>query len=234
MVAIWDGPAVAAGIRAQGRLRREYVESGHRLIGWKIGFASLAGMRLMGIDAPLVGFLTSAGILPSGSAVSLRGWAHAGFEPELALYLGSDVGPGAGPDTVAAAVKGIGLAIELVDNDLPLDDLAGIVGGNVFHRHLIVGEPDRTRGIDDVADLRLRVTNNGNEIGACRGHAASEGGLAQLAAHVAGWLAAAGTHLEAGQLILTGPVVPIVWARSGDSFQFHCEPLGRLDVRFVP
>lgn len=49
----------------------------------------------------------------------------------------------------------------------------------------------------------------------------------------ASWLGAAGERLAAGQVIICGSTIPLVWAVPGDAFVYRCEPLGELAVSFV-
>ncbi len=128
-MAVWDDPAVTAGIRAQGRLLQERLDAGGTLAGWKIGFGSPVAMERLGIEAPLVGFVVS--VLDSGSTVSLDGWTKPAFEPEIAIHLGRDLDSGATRAEAAAAISALGPAIELADLDGPLDDVEGIVGANI-------------------------------------------------------------------------------------------------------
>lgn len=233
MAAVWDDPAIAAGIATQRRALRERLDAGEEVVGWKIGFNSQPAMERLGIAAPLVGFFTSGNMLASGTSLSLDGWTQAAVEPELAIHLARDLGVGSDRDETAAAIGAIGPAIELADLDTPVEDLEAVVGGDIFQRHVILGDADPARAGGDVDGIRVRVLNHGQEIGATDDPTAFTGELLGLVSHVADWLAAAGDRLRAGQVVIAGSVIPIVWAQPGDRIEYVCEPLGTLEVEFA-
>ncbi len=59
---------------AQLNRRRERIKAGEKPLGWKVGFGAPAAMEKLGIDAPLVGFLTDKALVASGSTISLADW----------------------------------------------------------------------------------------------------------------------------------------------------------------
>lgn len=230
MSAVWEHPAVAAGITGQMRLLNSRLERGERLIGWKLGLGTKAAMSNLGISAPLVGFLCSGAIVPSGATVALQGWTKPALEPELAIHMGRDLTGDADPEEVRVAIGGIGPAIELADLDVPMDDLEAVVAGDIFHRRVILGDADRQRS-GDVSDVRIRVRNHSEEVGATDDATALTGSLVDLVAHVARWLEAIGTTLRQGQIIIAGSVIPLIDIKPGDEIAYDCDPLGRLEVR---
>ena len=54
------------GYAVQDELRRRALASGHRILGFKAGLTSPAKMRQMGVEAPIVGFLSSDGLGTDG------------------------------------------------------------------------------------------------------------------------------------------------------------------------
>lgn len=206
--------------------------AGAHLVGWKLGLGAPTTMRQVGIDAPLVGYLTSTTVLASGAEVSLAGWARPVLEPEVAVTLAADLPAGAGPEAARAAIGGLAPAIELADVDVPLSELAAVLRGDIFHRHVILGRPRPAASVD-VADVRVRVRNHGREVAATDDAEAATGRLVDLLAHVADWLAGTGRRLEAGQVVIAGSTVPLVAVAPGDAITYRCEPLGELAVSFT-
>jgi 2-keto-4-pentenoate hydratase len=51
--------------------------------------------------------------------------------------------------------------------------------------------------------------------------------------HVADHLAASGAALRAGDVVIAGSVVPIVWVAPGEHVVCDLGPLGMLDVHFA-
>lgn len=233
MTAVWELPTVRAGMEEQGEALRRLEAQGATLIGWKVGVGAPAAMKTAGIPAPLVGYLTSQTVLDDRAAVSLDGWVRPVLEPEIAIVLGADVGADASPAEVADAIAAIAPAIELADVDTPLSELTPLVGGNIFHRAVILGSADSGRSGGLVDDLRVTVQRGSAVAAQSDDVTATTGSPPDLVAHVAAWLAAAGRRLEAGQVIIGGSVVPIIPVEPGDAVTYRCEPLGTLGVSFT-
>lgn len=225
-------PAVQRGIVAQLRTLDQSVAEGAELIGWKVGVGAPTSMARAGISAPLVGYLTSATVLEDGANVTVDTWQGPMFEAELAIYIGRDVAQDATLGELQAAVAGVGMAIELADVDVPLHHVEQVVAGNVFHRHVILGAPDLGRGLDDVDDLRIEVTNRGEVISVTDDSTRLTGNLYDLLLHVVSWLHAAGRQLSAGEVVITGSMVPLIPLAAGDDLVYRCQPLGSLSAHF--
>src|SRR5689334_1771614 len=118
MSATLDDPRIAKGMRAQMELRRRRFNEGAHQVGWKVGLVLARAM------------------LPSGSEVSLYGWQKPVAEAEIAAYIGYDLPAHASRDEVRRAVVAIGPAIELADVDSPMEDVEGVLSGDIFQRHV--------------------------------------------------------------------------------------------------
>jgi 2-keto-4-pentenoate hydratase len=161
MSSVWADPRVAAGMVKQLALREQQTCAGDRTIGWKVAFSAPAAMANLGIDGPLVGFFTDGALLASGASVSLAGWTKPALEPEIAIHMAADLPGGAHRDAAAAAIGGLGAAIELADLDLPLDDLEAVVAGDIFQRHVVLGPVDRSRAGGDGDGITATIRRNG-------------------------------------------------------------------------
>ena len=96
------------------------LDGGAGAVGWKVGFGAPAALELMQITAPLLGFLTDATVFESGATVDASSWGQPLIEFEVAVYLGSDLGPGAADDEARAAIAAVGSAIELANVEFSL------------------------------------------------------------------------------------------------------------------
>jgi 2-keto-4-pentenoate hydratase len=103
MNAAWHDLRISGGMRQQLRHRRELLESGEEPLGWKLAFGGPAAMGRLHINAPLVGFLLRKSVVPSNSAISLRGWTKPAAEPELTVYLGKKLPAGSDRTTAISA-----------------------------------------------------------------------------------------------------------------------------------
>ena len=131
MSGLSDQSVIAKGMQRQLQARAALLASGAKPLGWKVGFGAPAALEMLGIDGPLVGFLCDSGLIGPGETVSLAGWAKPLAEPEVAIYMGSDLGGGAGAQAAAAAIAGLGPAIELADMDSPPEEAEAILAGNI-------------------------------------------------------------------------------------------------------
>ena len=81
-------PRVERGTRAMVELQRARVAAGAGRLGWKAAFGSPSGQAALGLDRPLVGFLSQDRRLAPGSTASVQGWVKPMFEAEIAVHLG--------------------------------------------------------------------------------------------------------------------------------------------------
>ncbi|HET9422020.1 MAG TPA: fumarylacetoacetate hydrolase family protein [Nocardioides sp.] len=203
--------------------RQDELAAGAQHLGWKVGFGSPAGMAALGIDRPLVGFLTSDRLLTSGATVSLAGWTRPLFEAEVVVRLGDDIGPDATAGDALAAVDGWATAIELADLDRAPDDIEAVLAGNVYHRHVLLGELGPQR-----PGPAFTVRRNGVEVTGTSEPEELTGELGWVLATTASTVAAAGGALLAGDVVITGSVVPPVPVAAGEAW--HVSVPGRSGV----
>lgn len=225
-----EDPRVARGMERQLELRRERLAADGRSLGWKLGLGTAAAMGKLGIPAPLVGYLLADAQLGDGATCDITGWAKPTLEPEIAVHLAADVGPDATPDEVAAAVAGLGPAIELVDIDAPPADPEEILAGDIFQRHVVLGPADPA--IRTAEGLGVRVSVNGDEAASSPDAQALTGDVLGLVAHVARTLGAHGERLRAGEVVIAGSAVPAITPAPGDAVEVEIVGLGALSVRF--
>jgi 2-keto-4-pentenoate hydratase len=227
MTALHDDPRVRHGMERQLALRRRLIDDGARPIGWKLGVGTAAAMDMHGISAPLVGFLTDRGLREPGSEVEIGGWSKPTAEPEIAVHVARDVPGTAEPDAVAAAIGGLGVAIELVD--VGDGDVEEILAGDIFQRHVVLGPAVRDVALDD---LRGAIVL-GDEAQYIGDPLALVGDPAAALRHLASHLAAFGETVRAGDVLITGSIIPALAITPGQRLEYRLEPLGELALRFV-
>jgi 2-keto-4-pentenoate hydratase len=178
-------------------------------VGWKIG-ARIPEVQAMIGDEPVIGYLTSATLLPPGGTYRAAPGADLCAETELVV----DVGPG-------GAIAGLGVGLELVDVARPPHGMEAIVEAHAFHRAYVLGPP-RPEGVPGEASLTIN-----DEV--CQTAPVRYDPLAVLRT-VARLLDAAGERIEPGDRILAGSVNHVAVA-SGDHVVVEIDGLGRLDVQ---
>jgi 2-keto-4-pentenoate hydratase len=222
---------IRGGMREQLAARDVRVRAGERQIGWKVGFGAPAGLTALRIERPLVGFLMQAGLLDDGSTVPVGSWTRPALEPEIAVHLERDVAPDATRQQTRDAIGGLSAAIELADVDLPFEDPHAILAGNIFHRHVVLGPVDRTRSSGEDVTAEVRV--DGEVVASTDDPAALTGELVEVVRLTAELLGACGERLSAGEVVITGSVLPPLTVASGQHVEVALPPLGELSVRLA-
>jgi 2-keto-4-pentenoate hydratase len=222
---------IAAGMREQLAVRDARRRAGDPQIGWKLGFGAPAAAQALSIDRPLVGFLMRSGVIEDGAAVPVGGWTAPVLEPEIAAHLASDVAPDASWAQVRDAIGGLSAVIELADIDGGRDDVRAILASNIFHRHVIFSPLQADRSTAD--GVSARVLRDGEEIAATDDPSALTGELVEVVRQTAELLGACGERLRAGELVITGSVVPGQPVAAGQRMQVRFDPLGALSVRLT-
>lgn len=224
---------IADGMRAQMALRKTRLDEGARQIGWKVGFGAPTAQVKLRLNRPLVGFLLDRAELASGATVSLSGWTKPAAEAEIAAYIGTDLPAGATRDEARKAIAAIGPAIELADVDLDPENIAGVLAGDIFQRHVIFGPRDIMRAGARLNGLTAQVTRSGQDVPAPRDLETNIGDIVDIVRHVADVTAVVADGLRAGQVIITGSVTaPIMLDASDRGIEFALNPIGAISVRF--
>ena len=230
---LWEDPRVVRGMQAQLAARRKRLDAGDQPLGWKVGFGAPAMLQLLNISAPLVGFLTRNARVQSGGSVSFAGWSKPVLEPEIAVHIGRDVPADADGETARAAIAGISPAIEIVDLTAPPQDPERILGDNIYQRHVVLGGAGPARAGADAVGRPCRSRRRGAAGAGTPEPLAAAGEWIGIVRHVADVLAAFGERLRAGEIIITGSVVPpLAIEPDEDAIAFEVDPIGGITVRF--
>ena len=123
-------------------------------------------------------------------------------------------------------------AIELIE-DLGYDygrlDAAAMIAGNVWNAGAVLGEPVSDWRRRDLALAQARLSINGRHIGSGIG-ADVMGHPINALAWLANSLAAAGTPLKRGMIVMTGSMVPIQYPTAGDHISIEVSGLGSAEL----
>jgi len=228
----WEAPLITKGMTAQLASRRARIAAGEKPLGWKVGMGAPASMKMLSLQAPLVGFLMQSALLSSGSTASLKGYVKPVAEPEICVRMARDLGGGASSEAVMAAIKEISPAIELADLDVPPspDNLDAVLARDIYQRHVVLGEATRAGG--SVAGLTSRVIRRGAEVARTGEPETLTGKLVDIVAHVASTLAAFGEKLSAGDIVITGSITPPLMIEPDETALTHAlDPIGEVSVK---
>jgi len=230
-------PNDAGALRGLVRLleeRHKKLAAGSRPLGWKVGFGGPAALKMLGISRPLVGYMLHDGLLASGTTVPIEDWTKPVAEPEIFVTIGCDLPGGGDLDAAAAAIAGIGPAIELADVIVPPERAEDIVAGNINHRGVLLGECDRSRTGARLDGLVGHVVRSGTTLAQVDDLEANTGALVGIVRNVADTLADAGETLREGEIIIAGSVTPPIFLEPADSgIGFELIGLGAVSVAFA-
>ncbi|MGW4060145.1 2-keto-4-pentenoate hydratase [Amycolatopsis sp. NPDC004747] len=226
----WSDLDVDTAYAIQDEALRQRRARGETLIGVKLGLTSRAKQERMGIDSPLLAWLTDAMVLPAG--VPVPSLIHPRAEPELVFVLGRRLaGPGVTAATALAAVDRVYGGIEVIDSRykdyrFTLPDAVADNGSSAYFSVGPVGVPPAALDLSLEAAL-LEV--DGQIVDTATG-AAVQGHPAEALALAANALAARGLALEPGWLVLTGGMTDAVPLRRGSRVAAHFSHLGSLTL----
>jgi 2-oxopent-4-enoate/cis-2-oxohex-4-enoate hydratase len=225
-----DAYAISLGIMA----RRE--AAGEKVIGKKIGVTSKAVQDMLGVHQPDFGFLTNAMMVADGGSIDLsRYMIQPRAEAEIALILQHALqGPGVTSEDVLAATQYVAPCFEIVDSRIDKWDIGIVdtVADNASCGMFVIGASRVDPRSLDLAALEVRVTKNGKPLSRGVGAAVQGSPLASVA-WLANTLGRYNVPLRAGEVILSGSLVPLEPARPGDVFALEADHLGAATVRFI-
>ena len=208
---------------------------GERVIGKKIGVTSKAVQDMLGVHQPDFGFLTDRMYIEGDIDVAANGLIAPRAEAEIGFILKDSLkGPGVTAEDVIAATESIVPCFEIVDSRIQ-DWKIGIVdtvADNASCGVYVLGEARVDPRAHDLPNLHVTVTKNGAPLSEGYGHAV-QGSPAQAVAWLANTLGAYGVTLDAGDVILSGSLVPLEPARPGDVFEMQLHGVGSCTARFI-
>ncbi|KXK62031.1 2-keto-4-pentenoate hydratase [Micromonospora rosaria] len=212
----------------------DWVAAGRRRVGAKIGLTSAAVQQAFGVYQPDFGVLFADMAVPDGEEVDLGRLLQPRVEAEVAFVLGADL-----PHErvtvvdVVRATDHLLPAIEVVDSRIAGWDISIVdtVADNASSGLFVLG--NRPRRLADV-DLRLAgmVLDHAGEPVSVGAGAACLGNPVHAVAWLAGTLAAAGTPLTAGDVVLSGALGPMVPVTAGAGYEARISGLGSVRVCF--
>jgi 2-keto-4-pentenoate hydratase len=221
---------VLRGMEKMLAARQKRLDAGEKSIGWKVGFGAPASLQSLGLEMPLVGFLTDAVLQRSDSTISVVGWTKPAAEPEVAVYLKKDLPALVDRETAQKSISALGPAIELADVHFPPQDIEAILAGNIYNRHVILGKSDMSRAGCNMNGLVGKVYRNEQETAVVTELQAMTGNFVDIVQYVANLLLSVGEMLRAGEVIITGSIVPPLWIESAEKVRYQLDPIDTLTV----
>lgn len=222
------------------RMVTRRVEAGERVVGKKIGVTSAPVQDMLDVRTPDFGYLTDVMLYNDGDTVSASTlMIQPRAEGELAFRLAKGLkGPGVTAEDVLDATESVMPCFEIVDSRVKdwkiryQDTVADNASSGVF----VLGAAADPRAVD-LAKARMVVHKNGDLLSEGTGEGALTGSPrlgtpANCVAWLANTLAEFDIALEAGEIILSGSLVPLEPVGPGDEMALEVEGVGSVRVKF--
>lgn len=208
---------------------------GEKVVGKKIGVTSRVVQEMLGVHQPDFGFLTDRMHVGERIDIAQHRLIQPRAEAEIAFILKKGLsGKAVTAQDVLDATESIAPCFEIVDSRIEgwrigiVDTVADNASCGVF----VLGEARADPRQHDLASLLVTVSKNGRPLSQGYGSAV-QGSPAEAVAWLANTLGTYGVSLEAGDVVLSGSLVPLEPVVRGDLFEMHLHGIGRCAARFV-
>jgi 2-oxopent-4-enoate/cis-2-oxohex-4-enoate hydratase len=209
---------------------------GEKVVGKKIGVTSKPVQDMLGVFQPDFGFLTNVMEYPNGAEVSIKDvMIQPRAEAEIAFKLKADlVGPGVTEADVLAATDYIMPCFEIVDSRITdwKIKIQDTVADNASCGVYVLGDAQAKPEDHDLPNLKVVVKKNGEFLSEGKGSAV-QGNPLTAVAWLANTLGEFGIPFKAGEVILSGSLVPLEPVVAGDLMEMELEGIGHASVKFI-
>ena len=218
------------------RMIERRVEAGEKIIGKKIGVTSKAVQNMLNVHQPDFGYLTDKMAYSQGQEMPIsEQLIQPKAESEIAFILKKDLmGPGITNADVLAATDCVLPCFEIVDSRI--EDwkikIQDTVADNASCGLFVLGDRAVNPRKVDLSTCGMVVEKNGSIISTGAG-AAALGSPVNCVTWLANTLGQFGIPLKAGEVILSGSLVPLEPVQAGDFMSVSIGGIGGASVRFV-
>ena len=216
------------------RILERRLEAGEKIIGKKIGVTSDAVMDMLDVRQPDFGFMTDAMRFDGDMPISTK-LIQPRAEGELAFILKKNLlGPGVTNADVVAATEAVVPCFEVVDSRIQdwRIKIQDTVADNASCGLFTINESAAVSPTQiDLATCRMEVVKNG-KIWSTGVGAAAMGNPLHCVTWLANTLGELGISLNAGDIILSGSLVPLEPVVAGDQMTVTVSGIGACSVNF--
>ena len=225
---------VASAYAVQEINTKKWIEEGRRLIGRKIGLTSVAVQKQLGVDQPDFGMLFDDMLIADGAKVDISGLMQPKVEAEIALVLKKPLDKQKhSPADIVAATDYAVPAIEIVGSRIAKWDirLADTIADNASSGCFVLGSTRKSLSEIDLVSCAMTMEKAGVPVSSGSG-AACLGNPLNAAVWLADAMVRYGRPLQAGDVVMTGALGPMVAAAAGDVYEARIDGLGSVRVAF--
>lgn len=211
------------------------LDAGETLAGFKVGFTNIPVREKMGLPDSTYGYELQTMVLENGGELRLSELIAPRIECEICFRLGKDLsGKGLTIPQVMAATEAVSASFEICDARIkdwkcPYPDF---FADNGFSARIVLSGRWVPVGEVDLLEETVVLTQDGAKLAEGKG-AMAMGHPANAVAWLAAKLADRGKGLEAGQLVMTGTLTPILPIERGSTYVASFSTLGAVRKTFV-
>lgn len=212
----------------------ERIAAGDPLCGYKVGFTNIPVRDKMGLPDSTYGYILESMVLLSGGTLDMGELIAPRIECEICFRLAKPLsGKGLTVAQVLDATEAVAGAFEICDARIrdwkcPYPDF---FADNGFSARIVLQGSWHDVSEVDLLGESVVLTQDEAPIAEGRGEMAM-GHPANAVAWLAGKLADRGKGLEAGQLVMTGTLTPILPIQAGSTYEATFSTLGSVTKTF--
>ncbi|SMG53112.1 2-keto-4-pentenoate hydratase [Paraburkholderia susongensis] len=210
------------------------VADGRRIVGCKIGLTSVAVQKQLGVDQPDFGMLFDDMGYGDGEPIPASLLTQPKIEAEIAFVIGRDLNmPNPGQLDVLNAIDYALPALEIVGSRIANWNIriTDTIADNASSSAYVLGNSPRKLSEFDLRLCGMVMERRGEPVSVGAG-AACLGHPVNAVVWLARTMAAFGTPLKAGDLVLSGALGPMVAVTPGDIFDARINGLGSVRAVF--
>lgn len=227
---------IETGYAVQSILTQKKIQSGHRVVGRKIGLTSQAVQDQLGVDQPDFGVLFDDMDVSQQAAIDFTRLLQPRIEAELAFVLRSDLDHDTiDKQTARSAIDFVVPAFEIVDSRIAdwnitiVDTIADNASSGLY----VLGGEKHKLGDRDLRSVEMTLRDGeGNTLSSGTGQDCLGDPIAALV-----WLAQAtralGAPLRAGEVVLSGALGPMAQVTPGSTFTAELSGIGSVSATFT-
>lgn len=213
---------------------KQRLAAGERIVGRKIGLTSPAVQAQLGVNEPDYGMLFDSDDVSDDKVISTASLMQPKVEAEIAFVLARPISnPDATIEEVGAAVGYAVAAAEIVDSAIAdwRIKLADTVADNASGAKFVLGKDRKKLSEIDLhlGGMEMRLRGRQVSVGVA---AACLGNPLNAALWLARKMIEVGRPLDAGDIVLSGALGPMVNVSAGDEFDVHVQGFKPLHLLF--
>jgi 2-keto-4-pentenoate hydratase len=229
-----DAADVESAYAVQEINTTHWLGQGRRLVGRKVGLTAAAVQKQLGVDQPDFGMLFEDMAVDEKRLIPFASLLNPKVEGEISLVLKKPLTRS--HHSIADIVDATDYAvasIEIVDSRIANWDirLVDTVADNASSSHFVLGALKKQLGDIDLVNCKMTMKRRGEQVssgigGACLGNPLN------AAVWLADTMVKYGRPLEAGNVVMTGALGPMVAVIPGDIIEVEIEGLGSVRASF--